>query len=263
MNNKGIIFSLDGAIAVTIVLIMLINTTYYFTTTSQESLSQTQVIRRGYDTLAMFDYENRLQDGLSVITPGQLTLKDVEIGVGSDFGNMNVTAYLPPGYGMRIELADAQKTACQETVPEPCDIFLGQPTKTITTEPIINGGEHYVQVNALGGSPLPSVQGPSVNGIQTTASCTSPTEVCTYTTLTPITFAGGGTPEILTVGAGIVPFTVNWIKVLDDPSYSLFTTAELPTDRFIGSGERWYAAHDPGTNHFEGFHRARFTVWLI
>jgi hypothetical protein len=64
------------------------------------------------------------------------------------------------------------------------------------------------------------------------------------------------------VGNGNDVFQINWMKILDSEDYLLKTSENLPNNRFIGAGERWFAGYD-SNGKFEGFHKARFKVWIV
>lgn len=260
-SKKGIIFALDGAIAISVVLIMLINTTYYFTTTSQESLSQSQVIKRGYDVVAMYDEAGRLDRAFRNVD--YLDNYISEEGVDG----LLVSDYLPEGYNMTILLHDAAKTQCLRGVG--CEIpQAGFPyTEKIEIKPLVNGGALYVQANVdaisfTSGNPSLSLIHNAVPYPMT--SVCDEGETCTYTTKERVPdFPKGVLDEKIRVGSdntGDV-FTVNWVKILDDPAYTLGTLREVPTDQFIGGGSRWFAAFD-ANGHFEGIHKASFKVWI-
>lgn len=259
MNKKGIIFALDGAIAISVVLIMLINTTYYFTTTSQESLSQSQVIKRGYDVVALYQEAGRLDQALGGISPGEPFVP--ETGVNG----LLVSDYLPSGYDMTVELYDAVKTECFS----PCEIFGTGLRQYVLITPLdlIDGGNLFVQAN-VGFEALTSSD-PSLSIVYDgvpypmTAVC-DVGETCTYTTKDPVLNFPVGDPQ----GRNLRVYTdngdefiVNWIRILDDPAYMLQTDRDVPRDRFIGSGERWYAAFD-SNGHFEGMHKVMFKIWI-
>tara|TARA_Y100000310_G_scaffold317415_1_gene370278 strand:+ start:301 stop:1083 length:783 start_codon:yes stop_codon:yes gene_type:complete len=252
-NKKGIIFALDGAIAATIVLIMLINTTYYFTTTSKESLSQTQIIKRGYDAVAMFDEAGKLSDALYEVTSTTTFIPDDDNIPGS----LNVSNYLPIGYDMIVELDDAKKNNCEFNC-----VVTSENSLTLNTEFLNEGGDLYVQVNAKLNPPVTEVPKIYVKfgGIsyKTTNICLN--NACTYTTLEPILFPSS-LNQIEIESDESNRYDVNWIKVLDDSAYTLTTERIIPDDRFVGAGERWYAAFDDN-GHFEGFHKVRFKIWL-
>jgi hypothetical protein len=255
-KKKGIIFALDGAIAATIVLIMLINTTYYFTTTSKESLSQTQIVKRGYDAIAMFDEFGKLSDALSEVTSTTDFIPDAD----SDDGSLNVSNYLPIGYDMIVELSDAKKSYCVDS----CGISPGV-SVDVNTEYLNEGGNLYVQVNAILNVPPPGAPEPKIylehNSIDyETTSVLCKNDACTYTSIDSLPLVlGQNTIKVKTDASH--SYDVNWIKVLDDSAYTLTTQKTIPGDRFVGAGERWYAAFDDN-GHFEGFHRARFKIWL-
>ncbi len=250
-RKEGIIFALDGAIAATIILIMLVNTTYYFTSTSRESLSQTQVIKRGYDVISMFDESKQLDDALR----------------NENFADLNVYDFLPSGYNMSIDFHDALRNDCTGS----CALSSSNSEITINTRSLSKGGNLHVQVNAKitnapSGIPFLKIK---LEGTQysMTSICASKgiiDEYCTYTTTVPVPFSTG-VNNLAVVSDGINNFNVNWLKVLDDPSYtfSTRTEAEIPDDQFIGSGERWYAGFDDNSRkYFEGMHKVRFRIWL-
>jgi hypothetical protein len=246
--KKGIIFSLDGAIAVSIVIIMLINTTYYFTTTSKESLSQTQIIKRGYDVIAMFDEVGDLENTMQNVAYDNIFIS--EIGSNEGGYGLNASYYLPPGYDMIIEIHDANKTRC---TPQNCNTKFNE------------GGYYYVQINADVSNVDEEGGYFTIKGVETTRvfeDCNN----CTFTTLEPIEItAGQGNNNFRIKDKNIGDSDVYWIKVLDYPGHIMTTNTtihEMPTNRFIGTGERWFAANDV-SGRFEGFHKVRFKIWVI
>ena len=261
--KKGIIFALDGAIAISVVLIMLINTTYYFTTTSQESLSQSQVIKRGYDVIALFEEAGRFDYALRSIDTDANFVDNAD-DYATDGAQLIASHYLPNGYNMSIELYDAVKTECFSSchIPNGPDKYTGP----ITQEELINGGDVYVQVNATlvsdtSGNPSLSVIF-NPNFYPMTAICDEG-ETCIYTTKIPIPDfpIGQSSTQIRVNTDNNDEFDVHWIRILDDPAYMLSSERTIPRGQFIGSGERWYAAF--GSNgHFEGMHKVRFKVWI-
>ena len=98
-DKHGVVFSLDAAIAVTVLIIVLINSAYYLSTSSRESLSQLQPVRLGSDILAILEYTGDLN---TVITTD---------AVGSSFIDesiLNLGRYLPGNYEMQIAINDLQ-----------------------------------------------------------------------------------------------------------------------------------------------------------
>ena len=251
-KKKGIIFALDGAIAATVILIMLVNTTYYFTSTSRESLSQTQVIKRGYDVISMFDESGQLDDALR----------------NENFADINVYDFLPSGYNMSIDFHDGARNVCSGGN---CALNSSNFKTSINTLYLVSGGNLHVQVNAKitnAPSGTPSLEiGLGETQYSMTSICASKgiNDVnCTYTTTVPVPFTTG-VNTLNVIADRTNNFQVNWLKVLDDPAYtnSTRTEAEIPDDQFIGSGERWYAGFDDDSReYFEGMHKVRFRIWL-
>ncbi|MDP3917271.1 MAG: hypothetical protein Q8Q42_03210 [Nanoarchaeota archaeon] len=264
MRKKGVIFALDGAIAVTIVLIMLINTTYYFATTSKESVSQTQVIKRGYDVLAMFDELGQLDRGLRDLPPGADSISETFIDE-YDGTLLNVSNFLPSGYNMMLILDDANKTECIGDC-----ILINGGSVDIETLDLAEAGNFVIQVNAVitSAPAIDSDSGLSVIFeevtyplVQRSEKCVMDVD-CTYSTLDLVALIAG--ENTITISSDIQDnIEINWIKVLDNSAYSLSTEREIPDNRFVGTGERWYAGFDNSFGHFEGFHRARFKIWIV
>lgn len=82
-GNKGFIFTLDMTIAVFLVMTILFAATYY-TSKVAEPLSRLQMIRTGYDIIAVLDYSGALA-----------SLDGNEI-------KGNLMKILPPNYEMRL-----------------------------------------------------------------------------------------------------------------------------------------------------------------
>jgi predicted nucleic-acid-binding Zn-ribbon protein len=146
-----------------------------------------------------------------------------------------------------IELYDAKKTPCPSGV---CQVNLNKE------------GKYHVQLNAFtedvsaGGHFL-------VNGVEMTRAVDTCSN-CTYTSLEPLDIvenANTFTFQAVKIGT----FKTHWIKILDHPDYIMTTDDtihEVPENKFIGSGERWFASDDMA-GHFEGFHKVRFKVWVV
>ena len=105
IKNKGIVFSLDAAIAVTIVLVLLVNTSYYFSTASRESVSQLHLIRIGNDVMHMLDLTGDLRRAITDdyrISPSMNPTISATV--------VNVSKYLPEGYDMKVLIFDMGET---------------------------------------------------------------------------------------------------------------------------------------------------------
>ncbi|MDP1694981.1 MAG: hypothetical protein Q8L34_05575, partial [Candidatus Woesearchaeota archaeon] len=171
IKRKGIIFALDAALAVSVVIIILINSSYYFSTSSKESLSQLQPVRIGSDIMALLDFSGDINSAI---------LQDSEAdGDTIPQANLNVTAYLPKNYAMKYAITDMKETRtyfpgagdegyCPESGGEyencktddrvTCDDegCILEPNQWLKIKPIteptrradiINQGEHFVIVN--------------------------------------------------------------------------------------------------------------------
>ena len=97
-GNKGIVFSLDAAIAVSVVIIVLINSSYYFSTSSKESLSQLQLVKIGNDVVTALDNSGALNNYslYNLYTESSsLYINNSELGI---------YRYLPRNYEMSINI---------------------------------------------------------------------------------------------------------------------------------------------------------------
>ena len=106
LMRRGIVFSLDAAIAITVVLILLINTAYYFSTASRESISQLQLIRTGSDIINIMDMSGDLRK--TVINDYG---RSPSMNPAISESEVNVSRYLPENYEMRVEIFDMGETA--------------------------------------------------------------------------------------------------------------------------------------------------------
>ncbi len=83
-GNKGFILSLDVAVAIFVVFIMLMISAFYVSRGNEEQLSKLQMSRTGADVMAILDYEKTLE-----------TLDQDEVA-------SEIKTLLPPNYEMRI-----------------------------------------------------------------------------------------------------------------------------------------------------------------
>src|SRR3989344_6563637 len=102
IKRKGIIFALDAALAVSVVIIILINSSYYFSTSSKESLSQLQPVRIGSDIMAILDFQCNFDYTINNDLESHGDIIPVD--------NLNVSAYLPKNYAMRYAITDMKET---------------------------------------------------------------------------------------------------------------------------------------------------------
>jgi len=104
-KNKGIIFSLDIALATTVVMILLVASTYQVAKSDEKSLTRLQISRIGNDVTAYLDHQNVLDT---------LDLTAIE---------SNLTSILTINYDMRIRLEGNFQTL-ETTKPIPEDRFV-------------------------------------------------------------------------------------------------------------------------------------------
>ena len=105
-QKKGLIFALDAAIAVTVVVLMVINSVYYFTLASKSSLSHLQAVKLAGDVVTMLDYDGSLatvvlNDTNSSFGPGPYTINPTLL---------NISKYLPSNYDMWVSISDLKET---------------------------------------------------------------------------------------------------------------------------------------------------------
>ncbi|MEK6903060.1 MAG: hypothetical protein AABW64_00240 [Nanoarchaeota archaeon] len=280
-NKHGVVFSLDAAIAVTVLIIILINSAYYLSTSSRESLSQLQPVRLGSDILAIVEYTGDLN---TIITTDS---------VGSSFIDekiLNLSRYLPGNYEMQIAINDLQESNTTKAVAEDpwdvcptqelCEIFPGE-SVNFTTRPIQTAGYYYVAIKTRqSGIPIGLYKSNTlqVKVPDATKTLVAASIVYPYYDLPGAYIAGGINPtgyyfstgnNTVTVelpqnypssGVPQPPIQLEWFRILGDDSYALETDETPPTNRFIGSGERIVAAYQGDT--FYGFHNVRFWIWL-
>jgi hypothetical protein len=259
LTKKGVVFSLDAAIAVTVIIIILINSAYYFSTSSKESLSQLQPVRIGSDILAILDYTGELETAIMTDPIGSTKLQQDLID--------DVEKYLPANYEMKLSINDLQESIANKSINKGDSINL-------TTFPIQTAGYYYL-LTKTNNTGLP------LNSITETLTATIAGETGTpqvkpialpYYDLTDLyVFAGGTGSDILhyfNAGVNIITFTNNhnkpitleWFKVLGDDSYALEHDITTPDNRFVGTGERIVAVANGNT--FHGFYNVRYMIWL-
>lgn len=287
IRRKGIIFALDAALAVSVVIIILINSSYYFSTASKESMSQLQPVRIGSDVIALLDFGGSFDYAFE---------KDIEGNpLGDDIpqGNLNVSAYLPKNYAMRYAITDMKETPTKNPTYCPgtnCQLHsevsfdsngfavldqyewikikpFTEPTKTAN---IKNPGPHFVSIGTTATTSTISAT-IEVDGNWTGNLVIFDTDTGSFLWGEPNYFPyfePGNSPYnwINITNRGTQDLTVKWVRVVGDESYmrgaySDDTITSIPLDRFIGSGERFISVVTP-TGDFEGYHLVRYWVWL-
>ncbi len=104
-GNRGIIFSLDIALATTVVMILLVASTYQVAKSDEKALTKLQLSRIGNDVTAYLDHQ------------GVLDTLDLDAIDG------NLTSILTVNYNMRIRLERSSQTI-ETTAVIPGDRFV-------------------------------------------------------------------------------------------------------------------------------------------
>lgn len=118
-GNKGIVFSLDAAAALIIVLFILIVSNFYMYRSVNE-LPNLEVIRTGHDIIAMMDYEgtletlnaNSIKTRMDALLPGKY---DMLLKTTSENQNISIGGTPPNdrfiGAGKRFSVVSNQENA--------------------------------------------------------------------------------------------------------------------------------------------------------
>jgi hypothetical protein len=270
-NKKGLIFALDAALAVTVVVLMVINSTYYFSISSKGSLSHLQSTKLASDIVAVLDqggtFANIVYDdsknppsNVFEITPAML----------------NLSTYLPANYQLWMSLSDVKETVIPAFAPvagAPC--FPAVPTTFYfaNAEPLQREIKAMLQLNVTvinSGSVALS----SINLGQITPFSVSQSGLYT---LGPFKFMKGTNGVTIVLDPSFVPtgqpqnVCIHWFRILGTEEYAGSTNETMyiqdlfPKDRFIGSGERVIGVKKSGNftdNPYEGTHLLRYRVWL-
>ena len=123
-GNKAFVFSLDAAIAITVVVFILAVSTFYITKSGGESVSKLQTIRIGSDVLAVLDNDGTL---------GTLSLETIRI---------ELNRILPINYHMRIRAncRNQGPIIAETTDIFPKDRFIGAGKRVFVS----NTGKHCI-----------------------------------------------------------------------------------------------------------------------
>ena len=284
--KKGIVFSLDAAIAVTIVLILLVNTSYYFSTASRESVSQLHLIRIGNDVMHMLDLTGDLRRAITddyKISPRMDPVIDDEI--------VNVSEYLPQGYDMKVLIFDMGET----------EVNIDNARHIL--DPIINNG----RCNLLPIPPNPS--SPEVgctcdtHGCNGTFNVTTPSlekatlyglrlNITSYGNMTinisnnggesygvfnttavfpiPYNYSGMNLANVIMLKSGendllikTLNATLHWYTILGAKEYAGSVDKAVPilvNETFIGSGEKFIAINE--TYYYDFGRLVRYYIWV-
>src|SRR3989344_8808864 len=118
-GKKGLIFALDGALAVTVVVLMVINSTYYFSLAGKSSLSHLQSVKIGDDIITMMDYLGHLDNTV---------INNSAMPAGNTFEIsdqlLNVSKFLPANYDMWISVSDLKESIVSSCSGSPSVVTL-------------------------------------------------------------------------------------------------------------------------------------------
>ncbi len=261
--KKGLIFSLDAAVAVTVVIIMLINSSYYFSTSNRESVSQLQLIKIGNDIMRIRHLDNTLEN----LVLADITTPPSEQSVITK-DQFNVSAYLPINYEMKFVLTDMKESIVNSTtntgVGATCDASSCWGTPIVVNTLPVEKGDFIVRFAYTSVDP-DGVITATLNGVTvefTHNSSAAKSGLTLFGEFYPfaegvnaMTFSTWGPQGIATYPR------LQWFRVVGSFGYAAENKTEaIPTDRFIGSGQRVFSVDQNGV--FKDLHLARFYIWL-
>ena len=277
-TKKGVIFSLDAAIAVTIMIVLLVNSTYFFSIASKESLSQLQLVKMGSDVIAILDHTNVLDEAV-IKDPMPWHLED-DIKINGTL--VNVSKYLPENYQMTVFITDLRESAVVNNtnitsdLPRYCSspdcgvsctnfyCNFSQAGEKFAARPLFleAGGNFYLQV-------LTNKINYTENAKLEVIVNDNPSNKQEITIVPEITDNIFPAPFNFTFGINTINFTskdegdfqVFWFRLIGTTAYSKQTPTELPSDKFIGSGERVFVPFGAGYTRPIP-HVARYQIWL-
>lgn len=279
ITKKGIVFSLDAAIAVTIVLILLVNTSYYFSTASRESVSQLHLIRIGNDVMHMLDLTGDLRRAITDDYKGSPTMNP-----SIDEKTVNISKYLPEGYDMKVLIFDMGETEvstanarsiasgvsyngpCQGNTINECECTTHgcNGTFNITTPSLEKAALYGFRLNitAHGHNMTLNISnnGGESYGIFNTTSAF----------VMPLNYSGMDLANVILLRSGpndlrftTINATLHWFTILGAKEYAGSVNKTVPTlvnETFIGSGEKLVAMNE---SYYLDFGRlVRYYIWV-
>ena len=259
MNKKGLIFALDAALAVTIVVIMVINSTYYFSTSSRSSLSHIQLVRLGGDIVALFEQTDQFD---AIVWNASKKFPPVNVyEIPSSL--LNLSLYLPGNYEMWVSVSDTKETVMSLTPPYK-DCFDTAATAVVQGVLLERDIIGLLQVNITVGVAVNGAKNARVNGVLKVIPGVSKSGLYT---IGLFNFKKGANTVQFTSGALDPDVCVEWFRILGSEAYAGSTNENIqfPSDRFIGAGERFVAVKKQVlgvSNPMEGTHIVRYRVWL-
>lgn len=272
ITNKGIVFSLDAAIAVTVVIILLINTSYYFSTASRESVSQLHLIRIGNDVLHMLDLNGDLRQA---ILEDYKPTNTPQLSPVIEDKFVNVTRYLPEGYDMKVFIFDMGETVVNAAANlyTPC-YPPGNPSSYLDCYCTNSGCNGTFNVST------PSLEKAARYGVRLNVTAYGNSSIVIYThggsgSLGTVALSESysgmtlGSPlDLNRTGMHYLLFqaknaTVHWFTLLGAKEYAGATPRAIPVlanETFIGSGEKILALNE--TSYADFGRIVRYLIWV-
>jgi hypothetical protein len=278
-KKKGLIFALDAALAVTIVVIMVINSTYYFSVASKSSISHLQLVKVGGDVITVLDYTGELD---AVIFNNSKGIAENSFNITEDM--LNVSRLLPPNYAMWISISDLKESVFDDAglgwndgdgcYDSQLAGLMDGNEFTILTEPIERDMVAMLQVNITSRSE----KGGGTGGERRFNAFTpgSPLKTVTITpdggvyVFGPFSFTKG--VNTVTMFREDKEICFHWLRVVGTEAYAGSTNETIwyrnlfPKDRFVGAGERMFIAGNQDViaqnSTVEGLHLVRYRIWL-
>lgn len=280
ITRRGIVFSLDAAIAVTIVLILLVNTSYYFSTASRESVSQLHLIRIGNDVMHMLDLTGELRKAIVddyAVSPQMNPLVSRT--------TVNVSKYIPEGYDMKVIIFDQGETeinlanarnavdggGCNSLQPNPQGTPVGCTCDTKGCNGTFNVTTPALEKSALYGFRLNiTTYGNMTVNISSFGGQSPALYYTTTAALMPENYSGMDLANVLLLAPGennllfkTVNATVHWFTILGAKEYAGATPENVPllvNESFIGSGEKLLSLNE--TNYLDFGRLVRYHIWV-
>jgi len=267
-KKRGLIFSLDAAIAVTVVVIILITSAYYLSTASKESTSQVQLIRMGNDLLHILEFTGALDNAVKadIGSPPYSAAASPTATISTSL--VNVSQYLPASYKALIEISDIKESLISDTTitncsslpaPNPiscCSLLGCNGSFNVSTLPLNRAGNYHLLVHTRA---PPSNITPFISGIKGNVSVVlSILDYNRFASTYPVPFSLGINSDLrLNVSYGVA----DWFKILGENAYSANTSIKIPNNlTFMGTGERLFAYVIQ--DFFDQPRYARFYIWI-
>lgn len=255
-HKKGLIFALDGAIAVTVVVLMVINSVYYFSVASKSSLSHLQSVNFAEDVITTYDYLGAF-DAIAINNTKSQAWMNYQIMPSQ----LNISRFLPPNYEMWVSVSDLKESIAGFPI---CSSGSYVNVNTASLERDMNA---YIQINTSNIGAFGGVLDVLVNGKQILRPLKPGVSTIITTGLFP--FRKG----VNVVGIRADGLCAYWMRVVGSEVYAGSTNETMalnnlfPKDRFIGSGAHLVTVKkqtklNPQESALEGTHIIRYKIWL-